>query len=89
MSSQKDLEEVTFLSSLGEPRILLDSSSQGLVGGSGKRIESQIIEDFAKHNRLWLAGGVDADNVSSIRSILLVFSFVCMDSFAKSLYSHG
>ncbi len=70
VSSQKDLEEVTFLSSLGEPRILLDSSSQGLVGGSGKRIESQIIEDFAKQNRLWLAGGVDADNVSSIISHL-------------------
>ena len=46
------------------PRILLDAFSEKSVGGTGKLIDSSILEQY--DNPLWLAGGINPNNVEEI-----------------------
>ena len=71
VSDFDDLEKTKNFLSNGEPRILVDSKSGNLIGGSGKRIDENLVGEVAKFTKLWIAGGINPQN---IRSILQNFS---------------
>lgn len=45
---------------------LLDSYSKSVNGGTGKRISKNIIKEAAKSPNLWLAGGLNPENITEI-----------------------
>lgn len=53
------------------PRILVDAYDRERAGGTGRRVEEAILEAVAdafrdhRHGTLWLAGGLDPDNVAA------------------------
>jgi indole-3-glycerol phosphate synthase/phosphoribosylanthranilate isomerase len=59
-------EDVARLASFHCPRVLLDAFSRGARGGTGKRIEPGLVEEAAERGPLWLAGGLDPENISEI-----------------------
>ncbi len=48
------------------PRVLLDAFASGLHGGTGKQMDSGIAEKAAAMMPLWLAGGLNPDNIASV-----------------------
>ena len=48
------------------PRILVDAFSSEVRGGTGRRIDSQIAQVAKNRRPLWLAGGINPDNVAEI-----------------------
>ena len=56
----------TLPSNINEGLILFDSYSKS-VGGSGTSFNLDLIKDFEYKNRLFVAGGVSADNVKQIK----------------------
>jgi indole-3-glycerol phosphate synthase/phosphoribosylanthranilate isomerase len=63
-----DSEDVARLASFHCPRVLLDAFSRSARGGTGKRIEPRLVEEASDHGPLWLAGGLDPENISEIVS---------------------
>lgn len=61
-----DLQKLDELVLQGEPRVLIDAKTEGFVGGTGKTISAELVEQAAKKVRLWLAGGITAENISEI-----------------------
>ena len=51
------------------PRVLIDSYKKGQPGGTGTRIKKRILTNFNADNFLWIAGGVNPENVSEIISM--------------------
>lgn len=68
LSSAGDFKTIELLQLLGEPRILVDARNNACVGGTGTTIPESLVEDCAKKVKLWLAGGINCDNVASINS---------------------
>lgn len=66
ISCEKDVEILDELFNLGEPRILVDAQTENAVGGSGKRIDGNLLNLIKKRHNLWLAGGINAENVNQI-----------------------
>lgn len=66
ISSQKDLEKLDELIFCGEPRVLIDALANGQIGGTGTVIAGELVEQAAKKVRLWLAGGITAENAGDI-----------------------
>ncbi len=66
VSNEADFARIDFLRKMGEPRILIDSKAQNKIGGTGTLIDSNLVKQVAKKNSLWLAGGINPENVSSI-----------------------
>lgn len=66
INSEKDLNDIDELLLLGEPRILIDAKVENQIGGTGTRIEKTLAEKVSKKTKLWLAGGITADNVVEI-----------------------
>jgi len=62
----KTLADLSLLKDYRSPRLLLDAFSPGLYGGSGKRLEPELIQAAQKDYALWLAGGITPDNVGEI-----------------------
>ena len=50
----------------GEPRILLDAKVEGIPGGTGKTIPESLLREKAGDLPLWLAGGINPENVAEI-----------------------
>lgn len=50
----------------GSPAVLVDAFSRDARGGTGKRLSEDLVAAAAERRRLWLAGGLDANNVRSI-----------------------
>ena len=48
------------------PRVLLDAFVPGQAGGTGKRIDPDLVEQAATMGPLWLAGGLSPDNIAEI-----------------------
>ncbi|TVR87324.1 MAG: phosphoribosylanthranilate isomerase, partial [Spirochaetaceae bacterium] len=48
------------------PRVLLDAFVPGQAGGTGKRIDRDLVEQAASMGPLWLAGGLNPDNIAEI-----------------------
>ena len=61
-----DFDYVTALRRNGEPRILLDAKVEGILGGTGKTIPESLLLEKAGDLPLWLAGGINPENVFTI-----------------------
>ncbi len=61
-----DFDKVEALHKNGEPRILLDAKVEGIPGGTGKTIPESFLREKASGTPLWLAGGINPENVSTI-----------------------
>ena len=66
ISNEEDIKKIDTLSTLGEPRILIDAQSPVSVGGTGISIDKNLVEKVRSKHKLWLAGGVSAQNVQEI-----------------------
>lgn len=61
-----DFDCVATLRTCGEPRILLDAKVEGIPGGTGKTIPESLLREKAGDLPLWLAGGINPENVGEI-----------------------
>jgi indole-3-glycerol phosphate synthase / phosphoribosylanthranilate isomerase len=48
------------------PRVLVDAYHQGHSGGTGKRIDGALVKAAAARYPLWLAGGLNPDNIAEV-----------------------
>lgn len=68
LSAKEDFKTIELLQLMGEPRILVDARTESAVGGTGTTIPQSLVEECSKKIKLWLAGGINCDNVASIDS---------------------
>lgn len=66
VSSEQDLFKLDEFLKCGEFRVLIDSRSASEVGGTGIRVDEKQVFACKEKSRLWLAGGITAENVSEI-----------------------
>lgn len=66
ITREEDFEKIEFLRKHGEPRFLIDSQVNDVVGGTGKRINSEFVNKVLEKNKLWLAGGLNPENKDSV-----------------------
>ncbi len=66
LSSSDDFALIELLQFYGEPRILVDARSGDCVGGTGTTIPSELVRECMLKTKLWLAGGLNAENISSV-----------------------
>ncbi len=66
IGEDSDFKQVATLRKNGEPRILLDAKVEGIPGGTGKTIPESILREKAGDIPLWLAGGINPENVATI-----------------------
>ena len=64
----RDEDDVAAAAALPGPVVLVDAFSSSARGGTGKRIESGLVEKTAAQQSLWLAGGINPDNAADIIS---------------------
>lgn len=62
----KDLSDVDQISAYRCPRVLVDAYSTEAQGGTGRMIDSDLVNAAANKRPLWLAGGIDPDNIRSV-----------------------
>ena len=66
VGEDSDFEQVAALRKNGEPRVLLDAKVEGIPGGTGKTIPESLLREKAGDIPLWLAGGINPENVATI-----------------------
>ncbi len=66
VSCEQDLLKLDALLKGGEFRVLIDSRSGMALGGSGIRVDEKLVLACKEKSRLWLAGGINAENVFEI-----------------------
>lgn len=66
LSSHDDFAVIELLQLYGEPRILVDARSGDCIGGTGTAIPSGLVEECISRTKLWLAGGLNCENISSV-----------------------
>lgn len=66
VGTPEDFDYVATLRKNGEPRVLLDAKVEGIPGGTGKTIPESLLREKANGAPLWLAGGINPDNVATI-----------------------
>ena len=66
VGAPEDFDYVASLRKNGEPRILLDAKVEGIPGGTGKTIPESLLREKANGAPLWLAGGINPENVATI-----------------------
>jgi Indole-3-glycerol phosphate synthase len=66
VGTPEDFDYVANLRKNGEPRVLLDAKVEGILGGTGKTIPESLLREKASGLPLWLAGGINPDNVATI-----------------------
>jgi indole-3-glycerol phosphate synthase/phosphoribosylanthranilate isomerase len=66
IGEDSDFEQVATLRKNGEPRVLLDAKVEGIPGGTGKTIPESLLREKAGDIPLWLAGGINPENVATI-----------------------
>jgi len=59
-------EDVEKAGTLPGPAVLVDAWSAAAPGGTGKRIDSLLVNKLAGRQTLWLAGGITPDNVEEV-----------------------
>ena len=68
VGEESDFDKVAALRKSGEPRILLDAKVEGIPGGTGKLIPENLLREKAGDIPLWLAGGINPENVAGLVS---------------------
>ena len=68
VGEESDFDKVAALRKSGEPRILLDAKVEGIPGGTGKQIPESLLREKAGDIPLWLAGGINPENVAGLVS---------------------
>lgn len=66
ISSEESLSALDELFERGECRVLVDASAEGKIGGTGKQIASELVRLVQKKYPLWIAGGINAENVAEV-----------------------
>ena len=66
VGASEDFDYVASLRKNGEPRILLDAKVEGIPGGTGKTIPESLLREKANGAPLWLAGGINPENVATL-----------------------
>ena len=66
VGEESDFDKVVALRKCGEPRILLDAKVEGIPGGTGKQIPECLLREKAGDIPLWLAGGINPENVADL-----------------------
>ncbi len=68
IKSLEDIEKLDQLIKLGQPRLLIDAQASGEkgVGGTGCRIDEELVKKVAEKYQLWLAGGIGPENVREL-----------------------
>lgn len=66
VGAPEDFDYVATLRTCGEPRILLDAKVEGIPGGTGKTIPESLLREKTGDLPLWLAGGINPENVGEI-----------------------
>jgi indole-3-glycerol phosphate synthase/phosphoribosylanthranilate isomerase len=66
VGTPEDFDYVATLRKNGEPRVLLDAKVEGIPGGTGKQIPESLLREKTGDIPLWLAGGINPDNVAAI-----------------------
>ena len=66
VGAPEDFDYVANLRKNGEPRILLDAKVEGIPGGTGKTIPESLLREKANGAPLWLAGGINPENVATL-----------------------
>ena len=59
-------EDAELMDGAGSPAVLVDAFSLSARGGTGKRLDPELMEAAAQHRRLWIAGGLNHENVGAI-----------------------
>ena len=62
-------EDAEAMDGAGSPAVLVDAFSPDAKGGTGKRLDEVLVSAAAGRRRLWLAGGLTAENVGAIVSV--------------------
>ena len=58
--------DATLMDKAGSPAVLVDAFSSDARGGTGKRLDGTLVTAAARQRRLWLAGGLNPENVADI-----------------------
>lgn len=66
IESDEDLEKIEALRLKGFPRILIDAKIGSQLGGTGKRVSDDLLNKMNHKSKLWLAGGINPENVNEI-----------------------
>jgi indole-3-glycerol phosphate synthase/phosphoribosylanthranilate isomerase len=64
--SVRDALSLEKLTEFTGPAVLIDAFSPDAAGGTGKRIDDTLVTAAAAKRELWLAGGLNPDNISGI-----------------------
>jgi len=56
-------EDVSRAEAVPGKYVMVDAKVDGMLGGSGQRVDGSLVADLAKRRRLVLAGGLTPDNV--------------------------
>ncbi|MBU8913013.1 MAG: bifunctional indole-3-glycerol phosphate synthase/phosphoribosylanthranilate isomerase [Spirochaetales bacterium] len=59
-------DDVAMIRTYGSPRVLVDARVADAYGGTGKQLAPELINAVAEVGPLWLAGGLDDDNIGEI-----------------------
>jgi phosphoribosylanthranilate isomerase len=59
-----DASDVALAESFGGERLLIDAKVEGMLGGTGERVDLGLVIELAKKRRIVLAGGLTSGNVA-------------------------
>lgn len=69
LQNKNDIDIIKEFLALGNPRILVDSFSVDSIGGNGTLADETLVKKAKKLAPLWVAGGINADNICHIMDI--------------------
>lgn len=58
--------DITAPDTPGSPAVLVDAFSPEARGGTGKRLDPELVAAASSQRRLWIAGGLNSDNIGGI-----------------------
>jgi indole-3-glycerol phosphate synthase/phosphoribosylanthranilate isomerase len=59
-------DDVALMDDYRTPRVLIDAFAEDVRGGSGKRIAAPLVSAAARKGPLWLAGGLNPENIRQV-----------------------
>ncbi len=60
------VDEVARIDGAGSPAVLIDAFAADARGGTGRRIDEEVLTAAAARRRPWIAGGLNPENVSAV-----------------------